>query len=201
MKLVHQIVINVQPAGGVHDEDIEAAVPGVGKRAACARHRIHLARRIVHTDAGLLADHRELLDGGRPADVGRHDQRVASLLRQPSPELAGGGRLPRPLQTEKEDHPRTRLNRRQPPLGVAEQRQHLVADDPHDLLRRREALQNLLIDRPVAHPVDESLHDLEVHVRLEQRHANLTQGCLNGHFGEACFAAKRAEHALEAVAQ
>ena len=74
---------------------------------------------------------------------------------------------------------------RQAALRVAEQRQHLVADDADDLLRRRQALQDLLIDRLVADAIDERLDDLEVDVRLEQRHADLAQRGLDGLLGEA----------------
>jgi hypothetical protein len=44
----------------------------------------------------------------------------------------------------------------------------------HDLLARRDALQHLLSERPLAHVRDEILDDLEVDVGLEQREADLT---------------------------
>ena len=58
-----------------------------------------------------------------------------------------------------------------PPPRVAEQRDHLVADDAHDLLRRRQAPQDVLAHGAVADAVHERLDHLEVDVRLEQRHA------------------------------
>ena len=68
------------------------------------------------------------------------------------------------------------LRRRlQAALGVAEERQHLVADDLDDLLRRRQAPQDVLPHRPVAHAIDERLDDLEVDVGFEQRQPNLAQ--------------------------
>ena len=94
-----------------------------------------------------------------------------------------------------------RLRRRQPARRVAEQRQHLVADDADDLLRRRQALEDLLVDRAIAHAVDERLDDLEVDVRFEQRHPDLAERGLDGRFRQPGFAAKGAENALEAVAE
>ncbi len=92
-------------------------------------------------------------------------------------------------------------DRRQAALRVAEQRQHLVADDAHDLLRGRQALEDFLIDGAIADPVDERLDDLEVDVGLEQRHADLAQRGLDGLLGQASFAPKGAEHALQASAE
>ena len=65
--------------------------------------------------------------------------------------------------------------RRQPAGRVAEQRQHLVAHDAHDVLRRRQALQDLVADGLRAHAIDERLDDAEVDVRFEQRQPNLAQ--------------------------
>ena len=90
---------------------------------------------------------------------------------------------------------------RQPALRVAEQRQHLVAHDAHDLLRGRQALEHVLIDGAIAHPVDERLDDLEVDVGLEERHADLAQRRLDGLLRQASFAAKGAEDSLQSIAE
>ena len=87
----------------------------------------------------------------------------------------------------------------QPARRVAEQRDHLVAHDPHDLLRRREAAQHVLPDRAVADAVDERLDDLEVDVGLEQRHADLAQRGLDRGLRQARLAPEGAEHVLQAV--
>ena len=90
---------------------------------------------------------------------------------------------------------------RQAALRVAEERQHLVADDPDDLLRRRQALEHVLIDRAIADAIDERLDDLEVDVGLEQRQADLAQRRLDGLLRQAGFAPKGAEDVLQAVAE
>ena len=60
-------------------------------------------------------------------------------------------------------------------------------------------LEHLLVDRPIAHAIDERLDDLEVDVGLEQRQPDLAQRRLDGLFGEPRLAAKRLEDVLQAV--
>jgi len=123
---------------------------------------------------------------------------VLSLRLQPASKLRGGRRLAGALQPEQENHPGPRRRRRQPSGGVTEERQHLVAHDPHDLLRRRQAAKDLLIDGPVSHAIDKGLDDLEVDVRLEQRHPDFPEGGFDGLLGQPRFAAERTEDILQA---
>ena len=102
-QLGHQLVVDVQPAGGVDDDDVAAGVAGLGHRAARARHRIEVAGRVEDAHAGLLADDRQLLDGRRTADVGRDDHRMPALTGQHPRQLAGRGGLARALQAEHQD--------------------------------------------------------------------------------------------------
>jgi hypothetical protein len=152
-------------------------------------------------DIGLLAEHRELLDRGGAAHVGRHHQRVPSLPHQPLRELAGRRRLARALKAEQENDARRRRVLRQAAFGVAEERQQLVADDLRDLLARGQALQDLLVRRLVPHAVDERLDDLEIDVSLEQREPDLAQRGLDVLFGQPDFAAQRLKGVLNAAAE
>ena len=109
--------------------------------------------------------------------------------------------LPGTLQAKKKDDPRSLRGRGKTTCGIAEEPEHLVADDADDLLGRCQALEDVLVDRAIAHPIDESLDDLEVDVRLEQRHSNLAQREFDRLLGEADLAPQRAEHILETVAE
>ena len=100
--------------------------------------------RIVHANAGLLRDDVQLLNRGRTLDVGRHEQRMLALLRQPRRQLARRRRLAGALQPEQQDDARPLGRRLEAAFGVAEERHHLVADDPDDFLRRRQAAQDVL---------------------------------------------------------
>ena len=64
---------------------------------------------------------------------------------------------------------------RQPALRIAEEREHLVAHDADDVLRRREAAEHFLVHRAIAHAIGKRLDDLEVDVRFEQRQADFPQ--------------------------
>jgi hypothetical protein len=191
----------VQPAGGVDDDHVEPEMPGLLHRAGGPRHGIQFTLRVVHPHARLLPDDVQLLDGGRPFDVGRDEQRMASLPGQPFRQLAGGCRLAGALQAQQQHDPGTLARRLEAPFSNAEERDHLVADDPDDLLRRREAAQNILPHRAITNPVDERLDDLEIDVRLEQREPNLAQRSLDVLFGEPRFAAKGLEDVLEACTE
>ena len=91
--------------------------------------------------------------------------------------------------------------RAQPSRDVTEEREHLVAHDPHDLLRRRQAAQDLFADGLRAHPLDERLDDPEVDVRFEQRETNLAKRGVDGRLVQPSFAAKRLEDVLQTGAE
>ena len=90
---------------------------------------------------------------------------------------------------------------RQAALGVAEQRQQLVADDLDDLLRRRQAALHRLVGGAIADAIDERLDDLQVDVGFEQRGADVAQHALGRLGGEADVAPQRLEDVLEPGAQ
>jgi hypothetical protein len=200
-ELHHQLVVDVEATRRVHDHGVEAEIPGFGQRAARARHRIEGARGIVRPHAGLIREHRQLFDRRRTAHVGRDEQCVFAVLREQLRQLCRGRRLARPLKAQQQDDSGARARGRQPSRRLPEERQHLVAHDADDLLVGRQAAQHFLIDGAVAHAIDESLDDLEVDVRLEQRHADLAQRRLDGLFCQPALSAQRAEDALEPFAQ
>jgi hypothetical protein len=99
-ELLHELVVDMETPGGVDDDDVVAHRAGFGERAFRARHRIHLAGRIVHPHAGLLRHDGQLLDRRRTPHVRRDDNRVAALFRQPLRQLARRRRLARALEPE-----------------------------------------------------------------------------------------------------
>ena len=203
LELGHQLVVDVQTACRVDDDDVVAQVRGFGDGALRARDRIHLSGRIVHAHAetGLLRDDVQLLNGRRPLDVGRHEQRVLALLGQPLRQLARGRRLAGALQTQQQDDARPLVARLQSAFGIAEERDHLVADDLDDLLRRRQAPEHVLPQRPIAHAVDERLDDLEIDVGFEQRQADLAERRLHVLGRQPCLAPQGLENVLKAIAE
>ena len=149
----------------------------------------------------LAADDVQLFDGGRPLHVGGHEQRMATLLRQPHAQLRRRRRFSGSLEAKEEDNARALRRLLQSALCIAEQRDHFVADDPHDMLRRREAAENVLPHRPVTDAIDERLDDLEVDVGLEERETNLAKRGLDGFGRQLRLAPERFEDVLEACAE
>ena len=175
LELVHQLVVDVQAAGGVDDHDVEAAVLRLGQRAGRAPHRIQIARRVEGLHARLLRHDRQLLDRRRAPDVGRHQQRMPALLRQPPSELADVVVLPEPCR------PSSRMTRGRCADGGSPP---VVSPNSASISSRTmrttcwsgvRLFRTVLVDGAIAHPVDERLDDLEVDVRLEQRHADFPQ--------------------------
>ena len=200
-KLGHQLVVNVQPAGGIDDHDVETEVARFGDRPLRTRDRIHFARRIVHADGRLCAHDAELLNRGRSLHVGRHQHRMSALGDQPFPKLSRRRRLPRPLQPQQQHDARPLAGRLQAPIGIAEESQHLVTDDLDDLLRRREAPEHILPHRPIAHAIHKGLDDLEVDVGFEQGEPNLSKRGLDALRRQRRLAAERFEDVLKACAE
>ena len=136
------------------------------------------ALRVVHLQAGLLAQRAELLAGGGTVDVRGDQQRMVAALHQPARQLGRGGGLARALQARPSAPPRAGREAawRRGGFAAAQQRDHLVAHHADDRLGGREALEDLLAHGPDAHPLEELLGHLEVDVGLEQGQADLAQG-------------------------
>ena len=73
--------------------------------------------------------------------------------------------------------------------------------DLHDLLPRRQALENVLPVRTLSHLVDEVLDDLEVDVGLEQRQPDLAHRARDRLLVERAALTQVAEDALEPVGE
>ena len=102
-ELLHQRLVDLQPAGGVEDHDVALRRPSP---ARCRRARpctaiAPLVR--VDRDADLPAELDQLLDRGGPLEVGSDERRALAVLLEQQRELAGGGRLARALQAGEQD--------------------------------------------------------------------------------------------------
>ena len=74
-------------------------------------------------------------------------------------------------------------------------------DDLHDLLARREALQDVVAERLLPNAADEVADDREVDVGLEECQADLAHRARNRLFVERSLLPQVAESALELVGQ
>ncbi len=195
-ELFHQRLVDVQPARGVEDDDVLALAP----RLVDSRgHRLDRIGRREDRDLELAAQLLELLDGGRAGEVGGDERGRVPLLAQEERELRGGRRLARALEAREQDHRRRTAGERELRVAAPHERGQLLVDDAHDLLPGREALRHVGAERPLAHPRDEVLHDLEVDVGLEQREADLAHGAGDRVLVEPAAAANVVQRLLEAV--
>ena len=88
----------------------------------------------------------------------------------------------------------------QPRVGRAEQVHEFVVDDFDDLLAGLDAGDDLRAERFGFDALDEIAGDLEIHVGLQQRHADLAQGIGDVGLGNFAEAAQIAEGVLEFAA-
>ena len=101
-------------------------------------------------DPGLAAQHPQLLDGGRPLEVGTDQQRVAALLLEPAGQLGRGGGLARALEAGQQDDRRRSAGVADLEGLAAEDGDQLLVDDLDDLLARAQALGQLEAHAAVA---------------------------------------------------
>jgi hypothetical protein len=163
-------------ARGVEDDDIVAAEPALalGAPGDFDWSLVLLDRQRV--DADLLAEHAQLLLGGRTAVVERgHQDLLALPLFQPLGDLARMRGLAGALQAHHQDADRRRGVEIERHGRVAQHLDQFVMDDLDDLLARRHRARDLGADGALAYRVDERLDHFERHVGLEQRAPNLAQ--------------------------
>ena len=185
LELVHQLGVDVEPAGGVEDHDVAAGLRRLGD---AARADLGRAAALLGVDGHvhLRADHLQLLDRRGPLDVGRDEERLLRLLlAQVEAELRAGGRLARALEADHHHDGRTAVV---PAdllvLAAAEQRDHLVVDDLDELVARRDAREARQPDRLLPDARDERVDHLERDVRLEERRPDLADPFLDVGFGQ-----------------
>ena len=196
-ELLHQLLVDLEAAGGIDDDDVLARLGGL--RDSVARDRDRVLRAGVDGNLDLPAELLELLDRGRPLEVGRDQRGLLALLAQEERELGGSGRLARALKAREQDDGRRPAGERELRAAASHQRGQLLVDDLHDLLPRRQALQDVLPERALAHALDELLHHLEVDVRLEQRQPDLAHRARDRLLVERPALADVAERRLELV--
>jgi hypothetical protein len=195
---LHQLLVDLQPPGGVDDHRVEAIFTRAREAAARRLHGVGCVG-AEHRHVDLPAELLELVDRGGALEVGRDEPRLAPLLAQVQRELRRRGRLAGALEPGEQDD--REPPEREPRLALPHQVRELVMDDLHDLLARREALQDLLAERLLADTADEVADDGEVDVRLEERKANLAHRTGDRLLVELAFLPQVAECALQLVGE
>ena len=177
--LVHHLLVDVQPPGGVEEHEVRARDARVRDPLEAQVGRL-LSLPEVDRDVDLAAEHAQLLHGRRALDVGRDQQRAALvLLAQVLRQLGAGGGLARALEPRHQDDGRPGLRELEARVLGPEELHELFVERVDELRARVDARDALQADHARPHPVGEVLDDLVVDVGLEQRLADLPQTLLD----------------------
>jgi len=191
--LGHHLLVDAQPAGGVDDDHIVQAAPGLLQRLPRDGYRVtHAVTRLgsVHRDPGALTEHLELLHGVGPLQVGGDQHRRVALPLQPQRELGRQRGFAGSLQASQHDDGRRHLREPQPPGLAAEDADQFLVHDLDDLLRRVQRGRDFLAVGPLLDPGDELPDDRERDVRLEQGDADLPRSRVDVGSGQPSPAAQ-----------
>ena len=119
-------------------------------------------------DLDLAPERVELVHGGGPVHVGRHQERRLLLQLQPLGELARRGRLARALQSHQQDDGRRHRGVGDGRLLLAQQDDQLVVDDLDQLMPGPDFLERGETHGLGLHPLQKIPGQIEAHVGLEQ---------------------------------
>ena len=103
LELVHQFVVDVEAAGGVHEDDVAGGELGFLDGAANDFERLVGAFAGPDRGADRFCNLGELFARGGAVDVGGDDEWAMAVVVKPFGEFAGGGGLTGALQAD--DHP------------------------------------------------------------------------------------------------
>jgi len=191
----------MEPPRRVEQDRVVAVQLRIFDRLAADVHRVLVGAGVEARDIELPRQDLELLDGGRPVDVGGDQVRRPLLFLQVQGDLAARGGLPRPLQPH-EHHGDGR------PAGEVQvlrlrphHLRHLVVDDLDEVLVRGQRREHLGAQRLGPDSGDEILHHLVVDVGFQEGEADLVQGPLDVPFRDAPVAAQILQDALELFRQ
>ncbi len=198
LQLRHQVVVDMQAAGGIHQQHVAAAIGGFAARGAGqVERRGFSGRAFVDGLADIARDYAQLLARGGTVDVHRNQHRPVPVLRKPARQFAGGSGLAGALQSDDQEHAGRLVGKPQLGFVAAEDLDQLFVDDLDDLLGGRECGEHFLAHGLHLDGFDELLDNLEIDVGFEERHANFAQGALHIFGREFAFAAQVFEDPLQ----
>ena len=204
----HQLLVDVEPPGGVEDDDVVAlGAPGL-QRPPGDRDRPLARHDRQRSDADLAAEHAPVAPA--PPAAARRARRAApscgSALLSRLAIFAAVVVLPEPCSPTSMTATGGGAFRSMPlvlapRLAAAEHLDEMVVDDLDDHLRRRHRAQHLLTERLLADRGDKVPDHRQRHIGLEQRDADLAHRGPDIVLGQRAVAAQPVEDVAEAIAQ
>ncbi len=107
--LLHQLLVDRQPAGRVEDDDVAAVLASLVDSVAAHADGVLRAALGVKADVELLTEDLQLVDGRRPLQIRRYEHRPLALGLDLLGELRTGGGLTGTLQAGHQDDRRPGL--------------------------------------------------------------------------------------------
>ena len=187
-ELSHELVVHMEPAGGIQKHDVVAVGSGVLNTGLGNLHRVAQSL-LEHGHTQLSAHNLQLLDSGGTEGVAGHQKgTLAVLLLHEAGQLGAIGGLTGAVEAH-QHHYRGRLGG-DGQLGAlaAHQGGQLLVDDLDNHLCGGEALQHVGTHSPLGDLGHKVLDDLVVDVGLQQGHADLLHGLLHVGLGETALA-------------
>ena len=173
--LLHHLGVDLETAGGVHQEGVEPLLLRFGQASRGDVLWLGLSSEAEHLHIDLGTQRLELLDSSWSIDVGTHHQGSTSLVLEVQTKLGRGGGLTRTLKASHQHDGGS--------LGRLGQRSVITPHDLHQLLM--DHLDELLIrvdpshhfsaDGFVADLSNEVLHHRQAHIRFKQRPTDVLQ--------------------------
>ena len=198
----HQLGVDMEPAGGIKDEDVEALKLCRLHGALGDIHRLLARHDGQGRNAGLFAQNGELFLRCRTVDVERrHHDLLAVPFRQPLGDLCGRRRFTGALQTHHHDDGRRRHGQFKITRFAAEHVHERIVDDFDDLLARRDRFQDRLADCLLRDLVDEGPDDRQRNVCLKQRNAHFAHRLTHIRFVERTTATQPVKDTAKPFAQ
>ncbi len=194
----HELLVDMEPSGGIHNDHVEADLTGAGERGAADLDRLPTGRELVGGDRSLTGHLEELETGCGSVNVGRNEQGVPALSLQDQPKFCRRGGLARALKPNQQEHGRVRrrdAERRVP--ARSEQLDQLVPDNLQDLISGSQAPEDLLAERLFPHPLEQRLRDGDCHIGFQQREADFPQRLLKRRLGDPSLAGQVPKGLLE----
>ena len=152
----HQRFVDVQPAGGVENDDVNLPrLAGLGDTILADLDRVRRDPLGVDRHPQLLADDRELLDRGGALQVGGDQHGTPPLGLDEAGQLAAGCGLATPLQAAHHQDRDFALLETNRVIHRAHERDEFSVDDTDKLLERLQGFQDLGPDGGAAHTVAE----------------------------------------------
>ena len=199
LELVHQLLVDVQPARGVEDHDVEPVLAGGVEPEPRRLDGIASVER-VDRDLDLPAELLELVDRRRALEVAGDERRALASFRRSSASFAAAVVLPEPCR------PASRITVGGRPNASRESPEPIRAVSSSWTIFTTcwPGVRLFSTSWPSARSLTvavKSLRDLEVDVRLEQREPDLAHRLRDRLLVEAAAAAEAAERRLELVGQ